>query len=94
MLEALAGGDLDAIPDSTSAVPGGKGVEPYKSQVNQLFTECREWVRENVKRGACTESDVWETAQQWAREKQEAILEPLGGLSVPGLNAPIAPEGL
>lgn len=93
MLEALASGDLDAIPESTSAVPGGKGVEPYKSQVNELFTECRDWVRENVKRGACTEKDVWDTAQQWAREKQEAILEPLGGVSVPGLTVPTMPEG-
>ena len=93
MIEALASGDLDAIPDSTSAVPGGKGVEPYKSQVNELFIECRDWARDNVKRGPCTEKDVWDTARQWTEEKQQAILEPLGGLSTQGL-APVAvPEG-
>lgn len=93
MLEALANGDLDAIPDSTSAVPGGGGVEPYESQVNELFIECRDWVRENVKRGPCTEGDVWETARQWAEAKQAEILKPLGGLSVEGLAPPAVPAG-
>ena len=93
MLEALAGGDLDAIPDSTGVVPGGSGVEPYKSQAKELFIECRDWVREKVKRGPCTEGDVWETAQQWARDKQTEILKPLGGLPVEGFTPPVVPEG-
>ena len=92
MIEALASGDLDAIPESTSAVPGGKGVEPYKSQLDELFIECRDWVRENVKRGPCTKNDVWQTAQKWAEEKQQAILAPLGGLSTQGLTLPAPPE--
>ena len=92
MLEALAGGDLDAIPDSTGVVPGGGGVEPYESQLDGLFVECRDWVREHVKRGPCTSGDVWETAQQWAREKQEKILEPLEGLPTQDLTLPTVPE--
>jgi hypothetical protein len=93
MLEALAGGNLDAIPESTSAVPGGRGVEPYKSQIDELFIECRDWVRENVQRGECTAKDVWGTAQQWAREKQESILEPLGGMPAVDLTPSPIPDG-
>ncbi len=93
MLEALASGDLNAIPESTSAVPGGTGVKPYKSQVRELFIECRDWVRDHVDRGACTATHVWETAGQWDKEKQEAVLKPLGGLSVEGLTPEPTPEG-
>ncbi|MHB8902998.1 MAG: hypothetical protein ACYC6Y_29915 [Thermoguttaceae bacterium] len=93
MLQALAGGNLDAIPESTSAVPGGKGIEPYKSQVEQLFGECRDWVRKNVKRGACTSGDVWTTAQAWAKEKQAAVLAPLGGEIPVDLSPAPIPEG-
>ena len=85
MLEKLAGGDLDAIPD-------GMGVEPYESQVDELFIACRDWVRENVKRGACTRADVWGTARQWAEEKRDSVLEPLGGLSVQELTPAPLPE--
>lgn len=92
MLEKLAGGDLDAIPESTSAVPGGSGVEPYESQVDELFLTCRDWVRDNVKRGACTRADVWAVARQWAEEKRDSVLEPLGGLSVEGLTPSPIPE--
>ena len=72
MLEALAGGDLSAIPDSTGTVPGG-GVEPYESQFEALFAECRDDLRKNVKRGACTKSEVWQTAEAWALGKRRAM---------------------
>ncbi len=94
MLEKLASGDLDAIPESTSAVPGRTGVEPYESQVDQLFITCRDWVRAKVKRGACTRADVWGTARQWAEEKRDSVLEPLGGLSVQELTPAPLPEDL
>ncbi len=74
--EALAGGDLSAIPDSTGTVPGG-GVTPYQSQLEALFAECRDYVRKNVKRGACTKSDVWQTAETWALDKQRAVEQAL-----------------
>ncbi len=92
MLKALADGNLDAIPDSTSAIPGGQAVEPYKSQAKELSAKCRDWVRKNLKRDPCTAGDVWETARQWAQAKREEILKPLGGLSVEGL-LPELPAG-
>ena len=76
MLEALAGGDLSAIPDSTGTVPGG-GAKPYQSQLEALFAECRDYVQKNVKRGACTKSDVWQTAETWALDKQRAVEQTL-----------------
>ncbi len=76
MLEALAGGDLSAIPDSTGTVPGG-GVKPYQSQFETLFAECRDHVRKNVKRGACTKSEVWQAAETWALDKQRAVEQAL-----------------
>lgn len=77
MLDALAGGDLNAIPDSTGTVPGGAALEPYPSQFEALFAECRDYVRQKVKRGACTKSDVRQTAEAWASEKQRAIEQEL-----------------
>ncbi len=93
MLKNLAGGNLDAIPDSTGVVPGGTGIEPYKSQANELFVECRDWVRKNVKRGPCTATDVWKTAREWTEQKRQAVLQPIGGVPPEDLTPAPIPEG-
>lgn len=90
--KALASPDPDKAPESVSGA-GGTGIKPYQSQARELFVECRDWVRSNVKRGACTATDVWATARQWAERKQQAVLQPLGGVPAADLTPAPIPEG-
>ena len=72
MIQALAGGDLDAIPDS---IPAN---ESYKSQYKSLFIECVKYLGENIKKDEKDSSKILEAAEKWAEAKQAAFDKQLG----------------
>ena len=72
MLQALAGGDLDAIPDSLPAN------ESYESQYESLYLECAQYLGENIQADEKDTSKILETAQKWAEAKQAAFDKQLG----------------
>jgi uncharacterized protein DUF4339 len=67
LIQALAGGDLDAIPDS---VPAN---ESYESQYESLFMECVEYLGENIRADEKDTSKILQAAEKWAETKQAAF---------------------
>ena len=78
LIEALAGGDLDAIPDAVPADPSKAGAERYQSKVESLYEECYRYLVQNVSPEKADRSIVWETAKRWADAKQAALGEEMG----------------
>ena len=67
MIQALAGGDLDAIPDSAPAA------KPYESQYKSLFMECAKYLGDNIRADEKDSSKILEVAEKWAAAKQAAF---------------------
>lgn len=83
LIEALAGGDLDAIPDAVPTDPRKAGANSYQSEYDSLYEECYTYLAQNVPPKKADRSIVWETAKRWADAKQAALdkkLEKLLGL--------------
>ena len=73
LIEALAQGDLDAIPDSVPAQPAPENASPYRSLYDSLYNECLASLRENVSREEFTEQAVREAARRWEEGKRAAL---------------------
>ena len=78
MIQALAGGDLDAIPDSVPATPLEIINDSYKSQYESLRAECVKYLAENIKADEKDTSKIKEAAEEWAEAKQAAFDKQLG----------------
>lgn len=74
LIQALAQGDLDAIPDSIPAEPAPQDATSYRSLYDSLYRECLASLRENVSREEFTEQAVRDAARRWEEEKR-AVLE-------------------
>ncbi len=75
MLEALAQGDLDAIPDRLPAGGPAEDAPPAEPLYDSLFDECLAYLDENVPREKSTKKAVWETARRWEQQKRASLEE-------------------
>lgn len=73
LIEALAGGDLDAIPESVPAAPAAENAPPYQSLYDSLYQECLASLEENVPREEFSEQAVREAARRWEEGKRAAL---------------------
>ena len=73
LIEALAQGDLDAIPDSVPGQPAPENASPYQSLYDSLYNECLASLREDVSREEFTEQAVREAARRWEEGKRAAL---------------------
>ena len=78
LIQALAGGDLDAIPDSLPATPLEILTGSYESQYKTLFAECVKHLGENIPADEKDFSKIKEVAEKWAESKQAAFDKQLG----------------
>ncbi len=77
LLQSLAEGNLDAIPESSPpGSPSGEATA-YQSQYDRLYRECRQYVAGKVPGGPCTPAQVWEVARQWSRQEEAQLEEQL-----------------
>jgi len=74
LMQALAQGGLDAIPDALPAELAPQTSASYQSLYDSLYNECLAYLRENVSREEFTKQAVWDAARRWEDEKQ-ALLE-------------------
>jgi ssDNA-binding Zn-finger/Zn-ribbon topoisomerase 1 len=83
LIQALAGGDLNAIPDATPVDPKKAASASYQSKYDSLYEECYRYLVKNVPPEKASRSSVWDTAQRWHDAKKAALdkeLEKLLGL--------------
>ena len=73
MLQALAGGDLDAIPDSIPATPVQAAADSYESQYESLLADCIKYLEENIRPDEKDSSRIRDTAEKWAEAKKAAF---------------------
>jgi hypothetical protein len=73
LIEALAQGDLDAIPDAVPAEPAQQGATSYESLYDSLYDECLAYLRENVAREEFTQRAVSQAARRWEAEKRATL---------------------
>ena len=78
MIQALAGGDLDAIPDSVPATPLETITGSYESQYDALLLECAKYLGENIKADEKDTSKILKLAEKWAEDKIAAYDKQLG----------------
>jgi len=78
MIQALAGGDLDAIPDSVPAAPLETLTGSYESQYKALYAECGKHLGENIHKDEKDTSKILEVGQKWAEDKIAAYDKQLG----------------
>ena len=74
LMQALAQGDLDAIPDTVPAELAPENSTSYLSLYDSLYSECLAYLRENVSRKEFTKQAVWDAARRW-EEGKRALLE-------------------
>ncbi len=72
-MEALAQGDLDAIPDSLPAQPSPAGPASYESLYGSLYEECLRYLRGEVPPEAFSQQAVEEAARRWEEHKRKLL---------------------
>jgi hypothetical protein len=77
LIQALAQGDLDAIPDSLPAEPASESSESYQSLYDSLYNEALAYLRENISREEFTQQAVRDAVQQWEQAKRAALEQEL-----------------
>lgn len=74
LIQALAQGDLNAIPDTLPAELAPENSTPYQSLYDSLYNECLAYLRANVTPEEFTEQAVRDAVRRWEEEKR-ALLE-------------------
>lgn len=74
LIQALAQGDLNAIPDSLPAELSTEDSTSYQSLYDSLYNECLAHLRANVSADEFTQQAVQDEARRWEEEKR-AVLE-------------------
>ena len=74
LMQALAQGDLNAIPDSLPAEFSTEDSTSYQSLYDSLYNECLAHLRETVSSEEFTEQAAQEAARRW-EESKRAVLE-------------------
>jgi len=74
LIQALAQGDLNAIPDTLPAELAPENSTPYQSLYDSLYNECLAYLRANVTAEEFTEQAVRDAVRRWEEEKR-ALLE-------------------
>jgi hypothetical protein len=77
LIQALARGDLDAIPDSLPADLAPQSSASFRSLYDSLYAEALVYLRENVSREEYTEQAVTDAARQWEEEKRAQLKKEL-----------------
>ncbi|MFC1597741.1 hypothetical protein ACFL5Q_07380, partial [Planctomycetota bacterium] len=73
LIQALAQGDLNSIPDTLPAELGPENSTPYQSLYDSLYNECLAYLRANVTPEEFTEQAVRDAVRRWEEEKRELL---------------------
>jgi hypothetical protein len=74
VMQALAQGNLDAIPDTLPAEAAPQSATPYQSLYDSLYAECLAYLQKNVAREQFTQQAVVDAARRW-EEEQRAVFQ-------------------
>lgn len=74
LMQALAQGNLDAIPDSLPADAAPQTATPYQSLYDSLYAECLTYLQKNVPREEFSQQAVSDAARRW-EEGKRAVFE-------------------
>jgi hypothetical protein len=74
LMQALAQGNLDAIPDSLPADAAPQNATPYQSLYDSLYAECLAYLQKNVSREQFSQQAVMDAARRW-EEAKRAVFE-------------------
>lgn len=86
-LEALARGDLDALPELDPQAPPAARVQPYQSQYDAFLAECKAHVEKKVRVDRTDRETIWAAAAEWEQIKlaasEKQLMEQLESLLGP-----------
>jgi hypothetical protein len=72
-IQALAQGDLDAVPDTLPAEPVPESSPSYQSLYDSLYAEALEHLRKTVSREEFTRQAVKDAARRWEEGKRAQL---------------------
>ena len=77
LLQSLAEGNLDNIPEAEPGAAGEARDTSYQSQYKPLYVECLAYLRKNLSAGELDRSKVRELAKHWAEAKRAPLEQEL-----------------